>query len=162
MQKHQILTNDNISPADHNAMRRALELAAAAATAGEVPVGAVVYESSGNIIGEGQNCVIQKHDPTAHAEVVALRDAANHRGNYRLPDCKIAVTLEPCLMCAGAIFHARLVQLVFAATDNKTGAFGGVAGVQLPQQLNHHTAFYGGLYAEESAALLHDFFRARR
>ena len=142
-------------------MRRALQLAARAAADGEVPVGAAVYDCSG-VVGEGENRMIRDCDPSAHAEIVALRAAAARCGNYRLPDCRMAVSLEPCLMCAGAIFHARLGAIVFAAADDKTGACGGVISAHLCARLNHRTAVFGGLMAAESATLLRDFFRARR
>lgn len=142
-------------------MRRALRLAARAAADGEVPVGAAVYDDSG-VVGEGENRVIRDCDPSAHAEIIALRAAAAARRNYRLPECKMAVTLEPCLMCAGAAFHARLRAVVFAAVDPKTGAFGGATSAHLNPLLNHRTAAAGGLLADEAAALLRDFFRARR
>ena len=146
---------------DCAAMRRALQLAAQAAAGGEVPVGAVVYDSSG-IVGEGRNQTVADSDPSAHAEIVALRAAARRRQNYRLGGCKIAVSLEPCLMCAGAIFHARLDAVVYAAADPKTGALGGVAAVQIPPALRGRAKVAGGLFADEAAAMLREFFRARR
>lgn len=149
-------------PADRRAMHRALALAVQAAAAGEVPVGAVVYDGQGEIVGEGRNGVIGACDPTAHAEIVALRAAAARRGNFRLADCKIAVTLEPCLMCAGAIFQARLQAVVFAAADPKSGALGGVVNMHAQPLLNHHTAIVGGLLAAEAGELLREFFRIRR
>lgn len=142
-------------------MRRALQLAARAAADGEVPVGAAVYDDS-EIIGEGENRMLRDSDPSAHAEIVALRAAAARRGNYRLPECRMAVSLEPCLMCAGAAFHSRLGAVIFAAADDKTGAFGGVVSAHLDKRLNHRTLVAGGLMADEAAALLRDFFRARR
>ena len=144
------------------AMTQALALAQAAARNSEIPVGAVVYDDDGIIIGEGQNSVIARSDPAAHAEILALRQAAQVRQNYRLPDCHMAVTLEPCLMCAGAVFHARLKTLTFAAADPKTGALGSVAPLHLNKNFNHHTQVVGGVMAEHAAALLHDFFRRRR
>ena len=142
-------------------MRRALELARLAAAGGEVPVGAAVYDDAG-VVGEGENRMIRDCDPTAHAEIVALRNAAANRGNYRLPECKMAVSLEPCLMCAGAAFLARLQAVIFAAADPKTGALGGAMSAHLNPLLNHQTKAAGGLMADEAAAMLHSFFRARR
>ncbi len=147
-------------PHIQNAMRRALQLAKEAAAADETPVGAAVFCGAGDIVGEGKNAARKSGDPSAHAEILALRAAAKHCGNYRLPECGIAVTLEPCLMCAGAILHARLNTVVFAAADPKTGAFGGAFNI--PPGLNPHAAVFGGLFAEESAELLRQFFRARR
>ena len=149
------------SECDRRAMRRALQLAKRAADGGEVPVGAAVYDDSG-VVGEGENRMLRDCDPSAHAEIIALRAAALRHRNYRLPECKIAVTLEPCLMCAGAIFHARLRAVVFAAADAKTGAFGGATAAHQNPLLNHHTAAAGGLLQSEAAALLQAFFRARR
>jgi tRNA(adenine34) deaminase len=147
---------------DATFMRRALELAREAAAAGEVPVGAVVV-AGGEVIGEGWNRPIGTHDPTAHAEIVALRDAATRSGNYRLPGSELFVTLEPCAMCAGAIVHARVDRVVFAAPDPRSGAAGSVFDL-LPadRRFNHYTRCEGGVLADESAALLRDFFRARR
>ena len=142
-------------------MRAALELAEKAAAAGEVPVGAVVIRD-GEIIGRGYNRPISSHDPTAHAEVAALRDAALHLGNYRLGGCELYVTLEPCLMCAGAIMHARIARLVYGARDPKTGACGSVIDAFSEPRLNHHTAVVGGLLAPSAGGLLQVFFAARR
>jgi len=142
-------------------MRAALELASAAAAAGEVPVGALVVHE-GKIIGRGWNAPIGLHDPTAHAEVRALREAAAAMGNYRLPGCSLYVTLEPCAMCAGAIQHARISRLVYAARDPKTGACGSVVDLFAVPRLNHHTSVTGGLMDEVSADLLRSFFAARR
>lgn len=142
-------------------MKEALALAREAAILDEVPVGAVVVKD-GRIIGRGFNAPISRHDPTAHAEIVALRDAARLLGNYRLPGCEIYVTLEPCVMCAGAILHARLARLVFAASDPKTGACGSVVNLFEEARLNHHALVAGGLLADESSALLSGFFAARR
>ena len=142
-------------------MRAALELAHEARAAGEVPVGAVVVKD-GEIIGRGFNHPISAHDPTAHAEIVALRDASRHLGNYRLGGCELYVTLEPCAMCAGAIVHARLERLIYAAADPKTGACGSVVDLFADSRLNHHTAVSSGLLASESGELLRDFFGARR
>ena len=142
-------------------MRAALELAHEARAAGEVPVGAVVVKE-GEIVGRGFNHPISAQDPTAHAEIVALRDASRHLGNYRLGGCELYVTLEPCAMCAGAIVHARLDRLIYAAADPKTGACGSVVDLFADSRLNHHTAVAGGLLATESGELLRDFFGARR
>jgi tRNA(adenine34) deaminase len=142
-------------------MREALKLAGQATQAGEVPVGAVVVQD-GRIIGRGSNAPISKHDPTAHAEIAALRDAAQHLGNYRLVDCELFVTLEPCVMCVGAMFHARIARVVFGARDAKTGAAGSVLDLFGEDRLNHHADIQGGVLAEECGKTLSDFFAARR
>ena len=142
-------------------MRRALQLAEQAAAQGEVPVGAVVV-LDGRVIGEGCNQPIASHDPTAHAEIVAMRDAGEFMGNYRLPGTTLYVTLEPCSMCAGAMVHARIERLVFAAFDPRTGAAGSVFDVALDERHNHRIQVEGGLLAESSSALLKAFFRERR
>lgn len=142
-------------------MRAALELAARAAAAGEVPVGAVVVQS-GTIIGRGHNHPVGAHDPTAHAEIAALRDAAKRVGNYRLGGCELYVTLEPCVMCAGAIMHARLAAVVFGARDPKTGACGSVLDPFSDSRINHHTRVSGGVLADECGTLLQRFFALRR
>jgi len=142
-------------------MREALTLARQAAAVGEVPVGAVVVQN-GVIVGRGYNQPISLHDPTAHAEVMAMRDAAQHLGNYRLTGCDLYVTLEPCAMCAGAIMHARIARVVYGAADPKTGACGSVINLFTQTQLNHHTEVLGGVLAEESGVLLRDFFTNRR
>ena len=143
-------------------MRHALMLAKAAEVAGEVPVGAVVV-ADGQLLGRGWNRPISTHDPTAHAEIVALRDAAVRCSNYRLPGTTLYVTLEPCVMCAGAIVHARVARVVFAARDPRAGAAGSVFDL-LPSdsRFNHSVACDGGLFADESGKLLREFFRARR
>jgi tRNA(adenine34) deaminase len=143
-------------------MQRALELAQHAEGQGEVPVGAVLVLED-EIIGEGWNQPIGQHDPTAHAEIMALRDAGRRQQNYRLPETTLYVTLEPCPMCAGAIVHARVGKVVFGASDPRGGAAGSVFDL-LPsdQGFNHLTEAEGGLLAEESAQLLRQFFRARR
>jgi len=128
---------------------------------GEVPVGAVVVKD-GEVIATGFNQPISGHDPTAHAEIVALRAAAEKLGNYRLPGCELYVTLEPCIMCSGAMMHARLAKVVYAALDPKTGACGSVVDLFAEDRLNHHTAVVGGVMAEEASALLKAFFVARR
>ena len=142
-------------------MREALELAKQAEAANEVPVGAVVVKD-GAIIGRGFNAPILRHDPSAHAEMMALREAAQHLGNYRLVGCELFVTLEPCVMCVGAMFHARIARVVFGARDPKTGACGSVVDLFGEQRLNHHTEVSGGVLAEECGLLLSNFFAARR
>ncbi len=142
-------------------MRAALDLARQAAQAGEVPVGAVVVKD-GEIIGRGYNAPISRHDPSAHAEMVALRDAAQHVGNYRLVGCELFVTLEPCVMCVGAMFHARIARVVFGARDPKTGAAGSVFNLFAETRLNHHARTHGGVLAEECGKVLSDFFAMRR
>jgi len=150
------------SDADTYAMRLALELARQAQALGEVPVGAVVLDAAGKVIGQGFNRTITGHDPTGHAEIVALRQAAQAEGNYRLPEASLFVTLEPCAMCVGAILHARLARVVYAAADPKTGACHSVLNVPAIAQLNHQTQVEGGLLAQECGDLLRGFFRARR
>ena len=142
-------------------MREALSLAQRACDAGEVPVGAVVVKD-GEIIGRGFNQPISSNDPTTHAEIVALRDAAQHLKNYRLVDCELYVTLEPCMMCVGAMFHARLKRVVFGASDPKTGACGSVVNLPAEAKLNHHATFEGGVLSEECGAMLKAFFQSRR
>lgn len=142
-------------------MREALTLAREAAGADEVPVGAVMV-LDGQIVGRGFNQPIGRHDPTAHAEVMALRDAAARVGNYRLPGSTLYVTLEPCVMCSGAIMHARVGRVVFGARDPKTGAAGSVVDLFAEVRLNHHADIVGGVLAEECGALLSGFFAARR
>jgi tRNA(adenine34) deaminase len=142
-------------------MTAALAEARLAAEAGEVPIGAVMVRE-GAIVARGQNRVLRDVDPTAHAEIVALRGAAAVLGNYRLNGCTMYVTLEPCAMCAGAMIHARLDRLVFAVADPKAGAAGSVLSVTNHPQLNHQMALEQGILAEESAALLRSFFRERR
>jgi tRNA(adenine34) deaminase len=146
---------------DTEYMRHALVLAEHAQAAGEVPVGAVVVKD-GEIIGRGFNAPISRHDPSAHAEVQALRDAAECIGNYRLVDCELFVTLEPCLMCAGAMMHARIARVIYGASDSKTGAAGSVLNVFDEARLNHHTLVQGGVLAEECSAMLSNFFAQRR
>jgi tRNA(adenine34) deaminase len=146
---------------DLQAMQAALAQARLAAEAGEVPIGAAVLHN-GEIIATGQNRVLRHLDPTAHAEVVAMRAAAIALGNYRLLGCTLYVTLEPCAMCAGAMIHARLDRLVFAAADPKAGAAGSVLSVLNHPQLNHQMQVEQGIAAEESSELLRSFFRVRR
>jgi tRNA(adenine34) deaminase len=142
-------------------MREALQLGLRAAVQGEVPVGAVVVKD-GAIVGRGYNAPILAADPTAHAEIRALRDAATALRNYRLAGCTLYVTLEPCAMCAGAIMHARIARLVFGAADPKTGACGSVVDLFAEERLNHHTEVTGGVLAAEAGKQLSDFFAARR
>ena len=146
---------------DEDFMRMAMALAAEAASLGEVPVGAVVVKD-GMVIGQGRNAPISLSDPTAHAEIQAMRAAAQHLGNYRLVDCTLYVTLEPCAMCSGAIQHARIPRLVYGASDPKTGCCGSVVNLMAEQKLNHHCEVISGVLAEECGALLSDFFRQRR
>lgn len=146
---------------DQDFMQLALEQAQQAWKLGEVPVGAVVVKD-GEVIATGFNQPIAGHDPTAHAEIVALRAAAQKLGNYRLPGCELYVTLEPCVMCSGAMMHARLSRVVFGATDPKTGACGSVVDMFAQEKLNHHTAVVGGVLAEEAGAMLKAFFSERR
>jgi len=142
-------------------MREALGLARQAGEAGEVPVGAVVVKD-GAVVGRGHNRPIASRDPTAHAEVMALRDAAERVGNYRLADCILYVTLEPCAMCAGAIMNARISRVVYGAADPKSGACGSVVDLFAENRLNFHTTVTGGALAGEAAKLLQDFFSVRR
>lgn len=148
-------------PADSVWMQLALEQAGLAAEAGEVPVGAVVV-FEGRVVGLGHNAPIGTHDPSAHAEIAALRSAARHLGNYRLPGCELFVTLEPCAMCSGAIQHARIGRLIYGASDPKTGACGSVIDLFAQPRLNHHTRVVSGVLAEESARILTQFFALRR
>ncbi|OVZ59927.1 tRNA adenosine(34) deaminase TadA [Pigmentiphaga sp. NML080357] len=143
-------------------MRRALALAEQAWRDGEVPVGAVVCDASGQVIGEGANRPIGSHDPTAHAEIQALREACRQAGNYRLPGATLYVTLEPCAMCMGAMLHARLARVVYGASDPKTGACGGVLDLPAIAVLNHQTRVEGGVLADECGELLRAFFRHKR
>lgn len=142
-------------------MRRALALAEGAAALGEVPVGSLIV-LDGMVVGEGANSPVALHDPTAHAEMRALRDAAARVGNYRLPGATLYVTLEPCVMCTGAIMHARIARVVFGASDPKTGACGSVVDLFAEPRLNHHAVAVGGVLAADCVALLQSFFQARR
>jgi tRNA(adenine34) deaminase len=142
-------------------MMQAISQAHNAWALGEVPVGALVVKD-GEIIATGFNQPIGNHDPTAHAEIMALRAAASILGNYRLPGCELFVTLEPCAMCAGAMMHARLARVVYGAADPKTGACGSVVNLFEQEKLNHHTELTGGVMAQECGALLKDFFATRR
>jgi tRNA(adenine34) deaminase len=147
---------------DIDLMQLALAEAHAAEAAGEVPVGAIIVNAAGEVIARGNNRVLRDSDPTAHAEVVALRAAGLAMGNYRLLGCTLYVTLEPCAMCAGAILHARLGRLVYAAPDPKAGACGSVLPVMNHPALNHRVEVVGGVLAAECSEMLTSFFRARR
>jgi tRNA(adenine34) deaminase len=142
-------------------MREALSLAAQAAAAGEVPVGAVVV-TDGRVVGRGFNRPITSSDPTAHAEIVALREACATLGNYRLPGCELYVTLEPCAMCVGAMVHARVSRVVFGARDPKTGACGSIVDLPSIAHWNHHGVFTGGVLEAECGQVLKEFFAERR
>ena len=146
---------------DSAMMRQAIDQAQIAQILGEVPVGAIIT-CGGEVLATGYNHPIGSHDPTAHAEIRAMRAAAQILGNYRLVDCDLYVTLEPCAMCAGAIQHARFRRLIFGAPDPKTGACGSVVDLFAHEQLNHHTKVEGGLLKEQCASVLGDFFAARR
>jgi tRNA(adenine34) deaminase len=148
-------------PADEHAMRLALDQAHNAWLVGEVPVGAVIL-LDGKVLATGYNRPVTTNDPTAHAEIVALRHAAELQQNYRLPECELFVTLEPCAMCAMALMHARFKRVVFAASDPKTGAAGSVVNLFELPTLNHHTELLGGVLAEPCGALLREFFAERR
>ena len=147
--------------ADERWMRRALELAQRACREGEVPVGALAVQH-GEVVGEGWNRPIAAADPAAHAEICALRAAAAHLGNYRLAECTLYVTVEPCVMCAGALVHARIARLVFGAAEPKTGAVTSRMALLEQPWLNHRVSWQGGILAAECAQLLADFFRRRR
>ena len=146
---------------DRQFMQEALEQARLAALAGEVPVGAILVRD-GQVIGRGFNQPIGNHDPSAHAEMLALRTAAQDVANYRLPGATLYVTLEPCVMCSGAMLHARIDRVVFGASDPKTGAAGSVLDIFASKQINHQTQVEGGILAEECGQILRDFFRERR
>ena len=146
---------------DRQFMEQALEQAGLAALAGEVPVGAVIVRN-GEVISKAFNQPISNHDPSAHAEMLALRDAALSAENYRLPGTTLYVTLEPCIMCAGAMLHARVDRIVYGAADPKTGAAGSVLDVFSSKQINHQTVIEGGMMAEQCGQLLRDFFKERR
>ena len=148
-------------PSDADFLREALALAEEAGRLGEVPVGAIVVKDA-EIVGRGANRPISAADPTAHAEIVAMREASARLGNYRLTGCELFVTLEPCAMCVGAMLHARLARVVFGAKDPKTGACGSVVDLPAVGALNHHARFEGGLLADECGALLRNFFAQRR
>ena len=146
---------------DEYYMREAPPMARSAECLGEVPVGAIVVRE-GVIVGRGFNSPIGESDPTAHAEIAALRDAARNLENYRLPGCELFVTLEPCAMCAGAILHSRIARVVYGARDPKTGVHGSVVDLFAVERLNHHTRVEGGVLAEECSQLLSSFFASRR
>ncbi|HEX7047596.1 MAG TPA: tRNA adenosine(34) deaminase TadA [Gammaproteobacteria bacterium] len=146
---------------DEKFMQRALELARKGEQAGEVPVGCVIVKD-GEIIGEGFNHPISAHDPTAHAEIGAMREAAARLNNYRLVDTTLYVTLEPCTMCAGAMVHARVKRLVFGASEPRTGAVGSVYDIVRDERLNHRLEVESGVLADESSRMLREFFRSRR
>lgn len=150
------------APSDREAMSRALELARDAASAGEVPVGAVVMDAAGSIIGTGRNQRESTTDPTAHAEVVAMREAARTRGSWNLEGCTLVVTLEPCLMCAGALLQAHITRLVFGAWDDKAGAAGSLYDVVRDRRLPVRAEVIAGIEADAAASVLRDFFVARR
>ncbi|GAA2010316.1 tRNA(adenine34) deaminase [Microbacterium ulmi] len=152
----------NIDDRDAAAMTRALELAVEAAAGGDIPVGAVVTDAAGAIVGEGRNLRELSHDPTAHAEVVALRAAAEALGRWNLEGCTLVVTLEPCLMCAGALLQARVSRLVFGAWDEKAGAAGSMYDVVRDRRLPYRAEVVAGARAAEASALLQEFFDARR
>ncbi len=149
------------SEIDATMMHEALQLALQAGLQGEVPVGAVVVKE-GRVVGRGYNAPVASSDPTAHAEVRALRDAGRALGNYRLGECTLYVTLEPCAMCAGAIMHARIARVVYGTADPKTGACGSVVDLFAEGRLNHHTEVTGGVLAADAGRLLSDFFAAKR
>jgi tRNA(adenine34) deaminase len=149
-------------PGDVDYMRRALELARAAETAGEVPIGALVIAADGRIVGEGWNQPVAAHDPTAHAEILALRAAGRALGSYRLGGATLYVTLEPCPMCATAMVHARIARLVFGAWDPRQGAAGSAFDLTHARALNHRLDAFGGVLADECGALLKAFFERRR
>lgn len=153
---------ESAEQSDRLFMRRALQLAATAARDGEVPVGAVLISAAGETLAETANAPISRHDPSAHAEVLALRAAGQKAGNYRLPGTTLYVTLEPCVMCAGALVHARVARIVFAAADPKTGACGSVFDIVRSDRLNHRIAVTPGVLEAEAADLLKAFFLERR
>jgi tRNA(adenine34) deaminase len=154
-------TNSSVPETDEKWMRRALELARHAGEAGEVPVGALVVMND-EVIGEGWNQPIVSHDPTAHAEIVALRAAAQRMKNYRLPGAYLYVTLEPCAMCAGAVVHARIERVVYGAPDPKAGAAGSVFNLLQSASLNHRAEVIGGVMSDECGRMLQQFFQRRR
>ncbi len=152
---------DSLGMMDEEWMRLALGLAEKAQELDEVPVGAIIVKN-GEIIGQGYNQPIKTNDPSGHAEMIAIRAAGQQIQNYRLEECTLYVTLEPCAMCIGAIFHARLRRLVFAASDPKTGVCGSILDLPAEKRLNHHLEVHKGLLAEESARLLRQFFYGKR
>ena len=152
---------DATLPTDDHFMKRALELAQQAADRGEVPVGAVVVRN-GEIIGQGHNQPIVSHDSTAHAEIMAMRDASKNLSNYRLTGCDIYVTIEPCTMCVGAMVHARIRQIFFGALEPRAGALTSQLQLMKDDHFNHSILWEGGILADQCAAVLRDFFRQRR
>jgi len=156
-----VLVNDESESLNLFWMQRALELAQKAESLGEVPIGAVLVKDD-QIIGEGYNAPIGQHDPTAHAEIMALRDAAQHIGNYRLLNTSLYVTVEPCVMCAGALIHARVKEVVFGASEPRTGAVGSVFDILQSNTLNHRVDVRGGVMVDECASLMQQFFKQRR
>jgi len=156
------MTSLSLESQDVRSLRAALAQAKLAEDAGEVPVGALLLSPDGVLLACGQNRVIRDSDPTAHAEMVAMRAAGKAQGNYRLEDCTLYVTLEPCAMCAGAMIHARIARLVFGAFDPKAGAAGSVLSVLNHPQLNHRMDVVGGLMAAECSEMLRSFFQVRR
>ena len=146
---------------DQQYMRMAIEQAQLAAQSGEVPVGAILVKD-GQVISKAFNKPIANHDPSAHAEMLALREAALAQENYRIPDSTLYVTLEPCAMCSGAMLHARIGRVVYGAPDPKTGAAGSVLDIFASKQINHQTSIEGGIMSEECGQLLRDFFKGRR
>lgn len=155
------MTNENATEKIEFFMMQALELARRGGIEGEVPVGAIVVRQD-QIIGRGFNAPISLHDPSAHAEIRAIRDAAQRMGNYRLVDCELYVTLEPCAMCAGAIMHSRISRLFYGASDPKTGACGSIINLFQENRLNHHASVTGGILATECGQMLSNFFAERR
>ncbi|OCG22072.1 tRNA adenosine(34) deaminase TadA [Gilliamella sp. App2-1] len=143
-------------------MRRALMLANRAELIGEIPVGAVIVDENNQIIGEGFNQPISKHNPTAHAEIIAIEQAGKFLNNYRIINTTLYVTLEPCIMCAGAIIHSRIKRVVYGASDYKTGAAGSFINILAQQGINHYAEVKGGVLANECSAILSDFFKKRR
>ncbi|OCG74989.1 tRNA adenosine(34) deaminase TadA [Gilliamella sp. Occ4-3] len=143
-------------------MRRALMLANRAESIGEIPVGAVIVDENNQIIGEGFNQPISKHNPTAHAEIIAIEQAGKFTNNYRIINTTLYVTLEPCIMCAGAIIHSRIKRVVYGASDYKTGAAGSFIDILAQQGINHYAEIKGGVLANECSAILSEFFKKRR
>jgi tRNA(adenine34) deaminase len=143
-------------------MRRALMLANRAESIGEIPVGAVIVDENNQIIGEGFNQPISKHNPTAHAEIIAIEQAGKFLNNYRIINTTLYVTLEPCIMCAGAIIHSRIKRVVYGASDYKTGAAGSFIDILAQQGINHYAEIKGGVLANECSAILSEFFKKRR
>ena len=155
------MTDSNPTETDLHYMQMVLALAKQNALLGEVPVAAIIVQND-KIIGQGSNTPIGTNDPTAHAEIIAMRQAAQYLGNYRLVNCTLYVSLEPCAMCTGATQHARISKLVFGASDPKTGACGSVVDLMAEHKLNHHTEVIGGVLAKDCGKLLSDFFKTRR